>query len=325
VKTGVLLVNTGTPTAPTARAVRLFLQRFLGDPRVVELPRWFWLPLLNFLILPLRSPRSARNYQRIWTDAGSPLAVFSLRLCTALQALLDSEQRDRFVVEQSYLYADPTVPDAVDKLRAAGVTRLVVLPMYPQCSGTTTGAVYDQVSEVMSRRREMPELRLIADYHADAGYINALASSVREHWSARGSGHLLISFHGIPQALIQKGDAYERHCRSTAQLLATALQLDPANWTLSFQSRFGGAKWLEPATDATLARLGASGTERIDVLCPGFAVDCLETLEEIAITGREIFLHAGGKRLDYIPCLNERADHVAALARIITATPDAQD
>jgi len=319
-RSAVLLVNTGTPTAPRAPQVRRFLRRFLSDPRVVELPRLLWLPLLNGVILPLRAPRSARNYQRIWTDAGSPLAVYCERLRDALGLSLEQEAPGEWRVEVAYLYAEPGVPAQLAALRAAGVRRFVVLPLYPQGSGTTTGAVFDQVGAATRQWRTLPELRLVGDYHDDPRYIGALAASVREYWQQQGRGaHLLMSFHGIPQALVRKGDDYERQCRATAALLAAELALPAADWSLSFQSRFGAAQWLGPATDARLRELAAAGTRRVVALCPGFAVDCLETLEEIAIGGREIFLHAGGTQYDYIPALNDRPDHAAALAQLLLA------
>jgi ferrochelatase len=318
--TGLLLVNTGTPAAPRAAEVRQFLRRFLSDPRVVELPRLLWLPLLNGVILPLRAPRSARNYRRIWSEEGSPLAVYCARLCAALAAQLQSAEPDAWRVELAYLYSEPSVPAKLAQLRAVGVGRLIVLPLYPQCSGTTTGATFDQVARTLRRWRALPELRLIGDYHADPQFIAALAASVREYWQIHGrEAHLLMSFHGIPQALVQQGDDYERQCRATAALLAAELALPAEAWSLSFQSRFGAARWLEPATDRHLQELAAAGTQRVVVMCPGFAVDCLETLEEIAIGGRELFLHAGGTHFDYIPALNERADHAAALARLVMA------
>jgi ferrochelatase len=318
----VLLVNTGTPTAPRAPQVRRFLRRFLSDPRVVELPRLLWLPLLNGVILPLRAPRSARNYQRIWTDAGSPLAVYGGQLRDALSVELQRAEADAWQVEVAYLYAEPNVPAQLAALRAAGARRLIVLPIYPQCSGTTTGAVFDQVGRVTREWRVLPDLRLVGDYHDHPRYIGALAASVREYWQQQGrESHLLLSFHGIPQALVQKGDDYERQCRVTGALLAAELALSASDWSLSFQSRFGAAKWLGPATDVRLRELAANGTRRIAVICPGFAVDCLETLEEIAIGGREIFLHGGGTHYDYIPALNARADHVAALAQLLRSQP----
>ena len=316
---GIVLVNTGTPVAPEAGAVRRFLARFLGDPRVVELPRIAWLPLLHGVILPLRSPRSAANYRRIWMDEGSPLAVYSERL----RAALASECTRRGIeahIEAAYLYAEPTVAAAIARLRAAGAREIVVLPAYPQASGTTTGAVYDQVAAVTHGWRAFATLRIVGDYHDDAGYIAALAARVRAHWQARGSaGHLLMSFHGIPQRCVDQGDDYGRQCQATARLLATALDLADGEWTLAFQSRFGRARWLLPATDATLRELGARKVPRLDVICPGFAVDCLETLEEIAIGGREIFQHAGGGEYAYIPALNDDAAHAQALAGIALA------
>lgn len=321
-RTGVLLVNTGTPTAPRAPQVRRFLRRFLSDQRVVELPSLLWLPLLNGVILPVRSPRSARNYQRIWTDAGSPLAVFGMQLRDALAAELQRDEPGAWQVEAAYLYAEPTVEQQMVALRAAGVRRLIVVPLYPQCSGTTTGAVFDQVGAVTRRWRALPDLRLVGDYHDDPRYIGALAASVREYWQQHGrDSHLLMSFHGIPQVLVRKGDDYERQCHATGALLAAELGLSAADWSLSFQSRFGAQKWLGPATDDRLQELAASGTKRLAVMCPGFAVDCLETLEEIAIGGREIFMHAGGTHYDYIPALNGGAGHAAALARLLRSQP----
>lgn len=319
----VVLVNTGTPTAPRAREVRLFLRRFLSDPRVVELPRALWLPLLNGVILPIRSPRSARNYQRVWTDGGSPLAVFNARLAVALGAALEARQPGAWRVVDTYLYSEPGLPATLDALRADGVRRIVLLPLYPQCSGTTTGAVHDQLAATLRRWRAFPQLRFIGDYHDYPPFIDALAASVREHLpgDAAGDTHLLMSFHGIPRKLVTNGDDYERQCQVTARLLAERLGLAPSAWSLSFQSRFGSAEWLGPATDARLRELAASGTKRVAVVCPGFAVDCLETLEEIAIGGREIFQHAGGESLDYLPALNDRADHAAALAQLVLAGP----
>jgi ferrochelatase len=314
---GILTVNTGTPDAPTASAVRRFLKAFLADPRVVELPRLLWLPLLRGVILPLRAPRSARNYQRVWMDAGSPLAVYSRELRSALELELRKPLGAGVVVESAFLYSEPRVADALQRLRKAGALNIVVLPLFPQTSGTTTGAVYDQVAAALRGLRELPTLRLISNYHADAGYIQALAASVRAHWQQQGrTTHLLMSFHGIPERCVQRGDPYECHCRSTADLLAAELGLDAAAWSLSFQSRFGKARWLMPATDRTLAELPARGVRELTLVCPGFAVDCLETLEEIAIGGREIFLHAGGEHFSYVPALNGSADHARALAQL---------
>jgi protoporphyrin/coproporphyrin ferrochelatase len=315
--TGVLLVNTGTPAAPDAAAVRRFLRPFLSDPRVVELPRWFWLPLLNGVILPTRSPRSAANYQKVWLPGGSPLAVHSAALAAALQYELDRHAPVPHRVVAAFLYSEPGVGQTLQALCAAGCTRIIVLPLYPQYSGTTTAAVHDQVGAALRSMRALPELRLLRDYHRDAGYLGALAGSVRAHWQQHGRGeHLLLSFHGIPQRCVKLGDPYEQQCRATAAALAAALGLETAQWTLCFQSRFGKARWLEPATDRTLTRLGKRKLATLDVLCPGFAVDCLETLEEIAIGGREIFQHAGGGELRYIAALNGTPEHARALAAI---------
>ncbi len=315
---GVLLVNTGTPDAPRPADVRRFLRRFLGDPRVVELPRLLWLPLLHGLILPLRARRSAANYLRIWRNDGSPLAVFSAQLREALELQLEQRVPQGVVVESAFLYSRPYIDAALERLRAAGVARIVVLPMFPQNSGATAGAVYDQVGVALRRWRGLPTLQLIGDYHAAPGYIAALADSVREHWQQHGRlQHLLLSFHGLPQRYVQQGDPYARQCETTARLLAEALALRADDWSLSYQSRFGRTRWLGPPTDKVLAGLPARGVRNVTVLCPGFAVDCLETLEEIAIGGRETFMHAGGQQFHYAPCLNARADHAQALAGLI--------
>jgi ferrochelatase len=310
-------VNTGTPEAPRSDAVRRFLARFLSDPRVIELPRGLWLPLLYALILPLRAPRSAKKYREIWQEEGSPLLVYTTRLRAALEReLLAASGTIR--VEQAFLYSPPFVAPTLRALRAEGVTRLVVLPLYPQASGTTTGAVYDQVANALRRWRSLPALRYIPSYHLEPGYINALATSVRDHWRTHGrDSHLLLSFHGIPESYVSGGDGYAQQCRLTAAQLAATLELAPQEWTLSFQSRFGANRWLTPATDSTLGELPRRGLRAVTVLCPGFAADCLETLEEIALAGRDIFMAAGGERFEYVSALNGRADHAQALAQLI--------
>jgi len=314
---GVLLVNTGTPDAPRSAAVGGFLRRFLSDSRVVELPRALWLPLLYGLVVPLRAPRSARKYRQIWQPEGSPLLLNTSKLRAALERELTALRGD-IRVEQAFLYSAPYVRDSLEALRNAGIRRLIVLPLFPQSSGSTTGAVYDQVAAALRSWRTLPELRYIAGYHADGGYIGALAASLGEHWRLHGrSGHLLLSFHGIPQSYVAAGDRYADECRQTAAQLAAALDLAPRDWSLSFQSRFGANRWLTPATDRSLRELPRRGIRAVTVLCPGFAADCLETLEEIALGGRDIFLHAGGERFDYVPALNGRADHAAALAHVI--------
>lgn len=315
--TAALLVNTGTPAAPRSAEVRAFLRRFLSDRRVVELPRALWLPLLRGVILPRRGPRSAHKYARIWLPEGSPLFVYNSRLTAALARELSTGEAP-IQVRQAFLYSEPNVPDTIQSLLAAGVQRLIVLPLYPQCSGSTTGAVYDQVGAALSRNRSPPELHLVHGYSENTDYIGALAASVTERWQQQGRrSHLLISFHGVPVSFITGGDRYEAECRATAARLAAALHLSESDWSLSFQSRFGANRWLTPATDQTLHELPARGIKDLTLVCPGFAVDCLETLEEIALEGRDTFLSAGGEHFDYVPALNDGAAHVTALARLI--------
>ncbi len=316
----VVLVNTGTPAAPRRAAVRRFLARFLSDPRVIELPRTLWLPLLHALVLPLRAGRSAHRYRLIWQSEGSPLLLHTSQLREALEREL-AASRPGLRVAQAYLYSAPELARVLNLLRGGGVRRLMILPLYPQGSGTTTGAVYDQVAAALTRWRTLPELRQIAAYGAEPGYIDALVASVREHWKEHGrSSYLLMSFHGIPQHYAQQGDSYGEQCRQSAAQLAAALELLPQQWSLSFQSRFGAARWLTPTTSEVLHQLPRRGVRAVTVICPGFAADCLETLEEIALAGRDVFLKAGGERFDYVPALNARTEHVRALARLIERT-----
>lgn len=313
----VLMVNTGTPQAPTAAAVRTFLRSFLSDPRVIELPRVFWRPLLCTVVLPLRAPRSARKYRLIWQNGQSPLMAFGTQLRAALQRQLGS-MRAGVRVEQAFLYSPPRVRTVLETLRAEGYRRIVVLPLFPQSSGSSTGAVYDQVSAALRSWRALPHLRFVSNYHDDPEYIGSLSASLADHRRLHGmSGHVLFSFHGIPMSYVAGGDRYADECRQTAALLAAAAGLATHDWSLAFQSRFGANRWLTPATDRTLAELPRRGVRAVTVMCPGFAVDCLETLEEIAITGREIFIRAGGERFDYVPSLNARSDHAAALAQLV--------
>ncbi|HEY6452987.1 MAG TPA: ferrochelatase [Steroidobacteraceae bacterium] len=318
-----LIVNTGTPQAPRSPAVRRFLRRFLSDRRVIELPRLLWWPLLHLVVLPLRAPRSARRYRQIWREEGSPLLFHTTRLREALARELGSE-RGSFRVEQAFLYSQPSVAEALERLCQDGIRRMIVLPLYPQSSGSTTGAVFDAVGAGLRAWRAVPELRVIAGYPTDRGYIAALARSLEDHWLLHGRAqHLLMSFHGIPQSYVTRGDRYAADCEATAAHLAATLDLQPQAWSLSYQSRFGANRWLAPATDRTLADLPRRGVRSVSVVCPGFAADCLETLEEIALLGREIFLSAGGERFDYVSALNARADHAGALAGLILrATAD---
>jgi ferrochelatase len=315
-RTAVLLCNLGTPDEPTAAAVRRYLAEFLGDSRVVEIPRALWLPLLHGLILPRRAGASAAKYASIWMPEGSPLKVWTGRQAESLQRWL-GDRGHAVQVAYAMRYGNPSIAAQLDALKAAGATRILVVPGYPQYSGTTTASVVDAVSAWSAGTRNLPEMRFVSRYHDDAGYIEALAARIEQHWAAHGHGeHLVMSFHGVPERTLQLGDPYHCECRKTARLLATRLGLGEGSWTLSFQSRFGRAKWLEPATEPTLRALAARGVRRIDVACPGFIADCLETLEEIAQEARDAFLAAGGKGFRYIPCLNDAPEWITALGML---------
>ena len=311
-RTALLMVNLGTPEAPTRSAVRRYLAQFLHDYRVVDTTRWLWCPLLHFVILPLRSGPVAKKYASIWTTAGSPLMALTRGLAKNLQ-----HQMPDTLVRMAMRYGQPSVSQTLRELRDAGMTRLLVLPLYPQYSATTTASVFDAVMAEVSGWRNPPELRLIKDYHVDPAWLDALEARVRAHWDLHGRGEkLLISFHGIPQRFADAGDPYPLQCHAGAKALATRLGLAGDAWQLTFQSRFGREPWLQPYTDKTLQALAAAGTKTVDVICPGFAVDCLETLEEISVENNELFRHAGGEQLRYISALNDEPGHVAALAAI---------
>lgn len=313
----VLLVNLGTPDAPDTRSVRRYLREFLGDPRVVELPRLLWLPILYGAILPLRPSRSARAYRAIWTPAGSPLRVFSDAVTAALGAVLRADAPG-LTVRLAMRYGNPSVASVLRDLRDAGLRRLIVLPMYPQYSASTAASVFDAVVDELCGWRRVPELRFVPDYHAEPAWIDAVAASIRAHWATHPRGEkLLFSFHGIPQRYVRRGDPYEDQCRASAAAIVRRLDLPADAWQLSFQSRVGREPWLQPYTDETVKALGRAGVRSLDVVCPGFAVDCLETLEEIAMQNAEFFEAAGGEHLRYIPALNDGPDHIAALARLI--------
>jgi len=315
---GILLINSGTPQAADARAVRAFLARFLADRRVVDLPRALWLPLLYGVILPFRPRRVARKYRLIWSAAGSPLRELTERLRAEVGASLAQRMLAPFAVEAGMLYSAPEIRDALERLRAGGAQRLLVLPLFPQYCGATSGAAYDRVSRELRRWRAVPELQFIADYHDHPRYIDALRASVTEHWQAHGrTAQLLISFHGIPERYVAQGDPYFNRCQTTARLLADELLLRDGEWSVSFQSRFGPAGWLKPYTRAVLTGLPARGLREVTVVCPGFAVDCLETLEEIDIENRAAFLRAGGERYEYVPALNARTTHAQCLTELI--------
>ncbi|MCE7931791.1 MAG: ferrochelatase [Xanthomonadales bacterium PRO6] len=317
--TAVVLVNLGTPDAPTPRALRRYLAEFLADPRVVEIPRWRWRLILHGAILRIRPARSARAYRRVWTAAGSPLLTLSRELTTAVAA----ELRRRLgaaapEVALAMNYGNPNLRDVLEDLRRRGLRRLLLLPLYPQYSATTTAAVFDAATRELRRWRWLPELRFVADYHRAPGYVEALAASVRAHWLAQGRGErLLLSFHGIPRHHLDAGDPYYCQCQVSARQLRAALELDESALQLAFQSRVGRAPWLRPYTEQTLLAWARAGIRRVDVLCPGFAVDCLETLEEIAGQNAEAFVRAGGERLSYIPALNASSAHAQLLAGIV--------
>lgn len=315
---GVLLVNLGTPDEPSTGAVRRYLAEFLSDPRVVELPRLLWWFILHGVILRIRPPRSAEAYAKIWTDQGSPLLLHSEDIARALQETLSTRLSGAVHVELGMSYGNPSISDALDRLHEKFVRRVVVLPMYPQYSGTTVGTVFESVTRTLGKRRWVPEFRFINHYHDSRGFISALAASVRDHWDVNGRGErLLFSFHGVPRRTLLSGDPYHCQCQKTARLVANALELGDDDWFVSFQSRVGREEWLRPYTDETLEAWGKEGIGNIDVVCPAFSVDCLETLEEISMEGAEQFEGSGGGKLRYIPCLNAREDHIGFLSRLI--------
>ncbi len=310
---GILLTNLGTPDAPDRASLRRYLKEFLSDPRVVEQPRWLWWPILHGIILNIRPARSAAAYRSIWTDDGSPLMVHSLAQLAGFRKRLGEGVR----VELAMRYGRPSIAEGLRALREQGCRRLLILPLYPQYSATTSGSTFDAVADELKRWRRVPGLRFVDSYHDHPGYIAALAASVREHWQNHGRAErLLMSFHGIPERYFRNGDPYPCLCRVTARLLAESLDLGEDDWQVSFQSRFGREPWVKPYTDETLRSWAKEGVRRVDVICPGFSADCLETLEEIAVENRDVFIEAGGTELRYIPALNGRTDHVQALSDI---------
>jgi ferrochelatase len=315
--TGVLIANLGTPDAPTAPALRKYLKQFLSDPRVVEIPRAVWWLILNGIILNIRPKKSAAKYATVWSDEGSPLRVHTEKQAKLLAGRLLHDGHGELVIEWAMRYGDPSIPDTLNRMRARGCTRILILPLYPQYAASTTASVMDEVARCITHWRNQPELRFVRSYHDHPGYIEALAQSVRDHWQANGQpDKLVMSFHGIPRRSLDLGDPYHCECHKTARLLAEALGLPRERWLTTFQSRFGKAEWLQPYTEPTLQKLAREGARRVDVMCPGFVSDCLETIEEIGMECREAFLEAGGETFHYIPCLNERADWIAALGEV---------
>ncbi len=316
--TGVLISNLGTPDAPTAPALRRYLGEFLWDPRVVDMPRWLWWLILHGVILRIRPARSAHSYEKVWSEQGSPLLANSQRQAAALQKVLKERFKGPLVVALGMRYGTPSLEDALDRLRAASAERVLLLPLYPQYSSATTASTFDAVAALLKKWKNIPELRLVKHYHDEPAYIRAVAESIRA--SRRGREpveRLLFSFHGLPQRFLAQGDPYHCECHKTARLIAEQLQLSEAEWKVSFQSRFGREPWLQPYTDHTLREWAEAGIKSVEVVCPGFSADCLETLEEIALQNRALFLQSGGECYHYIPALNDDAGHIAALADII--------
>ncbi len=321
-KPGVLLINLGTPEAATPSALRSYLKEFLRDPRVVALPRLLWWPILHLWVLNTRPRKSARKYARIWLAEGSPLKVHTERQAKLLRGYLGQAGRGDILIDWAMRYGTPSIASALDRLGQAGCQRILILPLYPQSSFTTTGSVLDAVSAWRQRHRAAtPQIDILEAFHLDAGYLAALAASIRQHWMDYGRPQkLLMSFHGLPRGSIEAGDSYHAQCLETAQMLARELSLRAEeDFIVTFQSRFGRGKWLQPATQPMAEALARTGVHHIDVVCPGFVSDCLETLEEIAIEAKAAFLSAGGKEFRLIPCLNERHEWIAALAGLIRA------
>lgn len=316
-RTGILLVNLGTPDAPTRSAIRRFLAEFLSDPRVIEVPRYAWLPILHGIILNVRPGKISHNYESVWMPDGSPLLVYSRRQEAALRTLLAERGYD-VEVELGMRYGSPALPDAIEALRARGCTRILTVPLYPQYSASTTATVVDRVASYAARLRNQPEMRFVQRFFDDRGYIDALASRVRSYWHEHGEAQkLVLSYHGLPQLSARLGDPYYRECIATSRLLTAALELPPERVETTFQSRFGPAAWLQPYTEPTLKLMAEQGVKSVDVFCPGFTADCLETLEEIAQGCKETFEGAGGKRLRYISAINDDPVWMSALADLV--------
>jgi ferrochelatase len=309
---GLLITNIGSPDQPTPPAVRMYLKKFLSDPRVIEIPKIAWLPILYGIILPLRSKKSAQLYQKIWTDQGSPLTYLSQQIATKLQKQL------QIPVALGMHYGKPSIEEGLRLLHHANVNKIIVLPLFPQYSATSTAATFDHVAKILKQYRDIPDIHFLHDYATHPNYIETVSHSIQQDWTQQNKPeHLLFSFHGIPKRNITLGDPYQNQCQLTAELIAEKLQLNKNEWSIAYQSRLGRAKWLTPYTDHILKELPTRGITNIHVVCPGFAVDCLETLEEIAIRGKKQFLQAGGKEFHYIPALNDHDAHIKMLERII--------
>ncbi len=324
--TGILISNLGTPDAPTKKALRKYLAEFLSDPRVIETPKLIWWPILYGIVLTLRPRRSAEAYAKIWTNEGSPLRVISQRQAVAIDKVIKEKLTGPVVVELAMRYGNPSIRSALERMHAANVRKLLVFPLYPQYSATTTASTFDAVADVLKTWRWLPDLRMISHYHDNPAYIAALAESIRLHRASQGKADkLLFSFHGLPKKYFTAGDPYFCECQKTARLVANRLQLEQDEWTVSFQSRFGPMEWLKPYTGEQLQTLAKAGKTNVQIICPGFSADCLETLEEIQIQYRKLFLEAGGKQFSYIPALNDSPSHIEALTDIIVKNCEGWD
>jgi protoporphyrin/coproporphyrin ferrochelatase len=320
IRAGILAVNLGTPKEPTAKGLRPYLRQFLSDPRVIEWPAWLWKPILNGIVLQVRPKKSAKLYASIWTEDGSPLLVYSQSIVEQLRAALTPTWGDNIQVELAMRYGSPSIKEKLEAMRQNNVQRLLVLPLFPQYSATTTATIFDVLFDELKQWRWSAELRTITNYHDHPLYIQAMANSIQNYWAEHGRApKLLYSFHGIPQSYFAKGDPYHCFCHKTARLVSEQLGLSRDEYEVCFQSRFGPEEWLQPYTDKTLEAWAHGGLERVDTVCPGFAVDCLETLEEMAELNRELFLEAGGKEYHYIPCLNDTADQMTLMTDLVSA------
>jgi len=314
---GILLNNLGTPDEPTPAAVRRYLAEFLSDKRVIEKPAWIWKIILYGIILNIRPAKAAKAYQKVWTDKGSPLLAISVAQAKQLQKTLDPDQQSIFV-ELAMRYGNPSISQAMHALKQKNVDRIIVLPLYPQYSATTTASTYDAVSAVIHQWRDIPSIDFVGAYYHHPEYIRVLADSIRHYWESQGkSERLLMSFHGLPEAYVNAGDPYQKQCLASAQLLADELDLTADDWICAFQSRFGVEQWIKPYTDKTLEQWAQQGLKSVDVVCPGFPADCLETLEEMAMENRDVFLQEGGDSYQFIPCLNDQQDHIDFLATLV--------
>ncbi len=317
-KTGVLLTNLGTPDAPTRKALKRYLAEFLWDPRVVEVPRPIWWLILHCIILNIRPAKSAKAYASVWTDRGSPLMSHTQDQCAAIEQTLKAKYGDTVVVDYAMRYGNPSISSVLQKMADAGVRRLLILPLYPQYSGATTGSTFDAISQDFKKRRWLPDVRFISHYHDFPPVIEAMAQHIEQFWSIHGrADKLLLSYHGVPKKYLLAGDPYHCECHKTSRLLAERLKLQPDEYFTSFQSRFGREEWLKPYTDHTLKAWPSAGVKSVQVFCPGFSADCLETIEEIGEENKEYFMESGGEQYDYIPCMNAEPKHIEALSSLL--------